>query len=448
MKEQNEMDRMLKDSLANFRPEPHPEGRRRFLEEAPAALGRRPGGRARWIPITLGLIATLIIGTLIYTAIINQEPSASRGHSGILTQPGEGSATADNPQFRPASEVNTASLPSDTSGPGSEILEEDEKSGVPASSNTKSKDLKKNTGETIPGTGDNPAAIAGLTDSGLSPVRNFTPLDEIKSHFQTAFVENEKEQEAIRDPYSRKISPSAATPGEFEKMSPHASYGIFYKPDMMFRIVDENKVVHSAGAEVQIRFPDPRFLIRTGLGFSFSKGFNEYNVNYNEYLGSYFRLDSVTFSLGENNFDLIAQVHQSEQQVYDTAVEALPAKTYQRFTYLQVPLTGGYDFVTLPNLSIGARLGAVMSVMLSSNLGQVNYDAGNNQVIGVDQLTPERKQLNWQAVAGVTFTLRGPKRSYIELEPAFSYYLNAIHQEASGSEHPYSIGLRLAVGIK
>jgi hypothetical protein len=291
------------------------------------------------------------------------------------------------------------------------------------------------------------------TDAGFPAIRfslakNDVPLAGITSLQNFTLVYLRQAEEGIKDNDVRIISPPAATPDRPERVSPHASYGVYYKPDMMFRIIDDNKVVHSAGAEVQVRFSDPRFLVRTGLGFSFSKGFNEYNVNYNEYLGSYLRLDSVTFSLGENNFDLIAQIHQTEQLVYDTAVEALPAKTYQRFTYLQVPLTGGYDFLSWRNLTVGARLGAVMSVLLSSNLGQVNYDAGNNQVIGVDQLTPERELLNWQALAGVTFTLRGPKRSYIELEPAFSYYLNAIHQEAAGPEHPYSIGLRLAVGIK
>lgn len=426
MKEQYDIDKLIRASLDPYRPAPDPSGKRRFLEEA---LGN-PSGPAmhRWHWFPIGLVLLALTGLLLYIFLPGHDASslaednashASAPLAAIEAEPImkiSGDQTADPLDemiVRGKSTLNgsTENLPTGQPGSGKNLV-----SSLPFSALELQNEQSSAFNVTVLATITQPEEI---TDAQLSATDSLT-----------------------------EINPTEPDDHPYVQRKADFTYIIYYKPEILFNIIDNNKLINGFGAEWQIRPGSSGFIARTGLGLSISKGYNEYQVNYNNYLGSYMQLDSVTFILAENNYHLAPVIHQSEQQVYDTAVDALPAKVYQTYLYLQVPLMLGYDVYSNEKLSFGLRAGAVFSLLLNNKSAGVNYNLGEDQFVSMDRLTPARRDMIWQLTGGVNFTIRGPKRLFVEMEPQASYYFKAMHQENEGSRQPYSVGLRIAAGVR
>ena len=141
--------------------------------------------------------------------------------------------------------------------------------------------------------------------------------------------------------------------------------------------------------------------IRTGAGISISKGITENAVQYNDYLGTYNKLDSITFIYNESSHDFMPNLYMSEEKVWDSIPKVDSTNVVKRYTYLQIPLVLGFDFWQRGRITVGVRIGTVMSVLLDSKQLSGPYNPGENQVVGIDGITPDRVSINWQAIGGL-----------------------------------------------
>jgi hypothetical protein len=260
---------------------------------------------------------------------------------------------------------------------------------------------------------------------------NYQNID--RSHIETTVVAAKPKNDRRKQPNSPKID---------------LTYTISYKPELVFNIIENNKLVHNIYANIHFKLFDSKYEIRTGIGASISKGYYEYAVNYNEYMGSYLGLDSITFAWSDNNYYLLPTYYQTEREVFDTAVQLDVSKVYKRFIYLQFPLTFGYDFIQKEKYSLGLRFGPVLSVLSSTRTISSTYDPGNNKIIQINKITPDRLQTNWSLMAGFNMGIYSKKNLFYEIEPQFSYYFNSVYQKDDATNPPFSIGIRFAIGIK
>lgn len=228
----------------------------------------------------------------------------------------------------------------------------------------------------------------------------------------------------------------------------HFLFDLYYCPEIIFNVIDSKHFTNSFGAELQYRFFNNRYLLRTGLGLSISQGYYEYIIDYQQHLGVYNDLDSITYSLASDNFHLLPSYYFSEEDIFDTAITNHAVKYFKKFTYLQIPLIMGYDFVQRSNLSFGIRIGPLLSLLLNDQNIETNYEAGKNKIIQINKITPDRIHVNWQIVAGINSTIYPGDHLFFEIEPRFTYYFNSVYQKSNNTNPPFSIGLRIAAGIK
>ncbi|PLX00867.1 MAG: hypothetical protein C0591_00485 [Marinilabiliales bacterium] len=113
-----------------------------------------------------------------------------------------------------------------------------------------------------------------------------------------------------------------------------------------------------------------------------------------------------------------------------------------------MPITFGYDFIQKEKYSLGLRFGPVLSVLSSTRTISSSYDPGNNKIIQINQVTPDRIQTNWSLMAGLNMSIYSKKNLYYEVEPQFSYYFNSVYQKDDATNPPFSLGIRFAIGIK
>ncbi|MBP1672346.1 MAG: outer membrane protein beta-barrel domain [Bacteroidetes bacterium] len=222
---------------------------------------------------------------------------------------------------------------------------------------------------------------------------------------------------------------------------------VFYRPEVIYNIIENDKYIHNAGLEFTFHPFNPRYVIRTGIGLSISKGYYEYQVDYNKYLGSYNSLDSVSFSLAQNGFNLIPEYHFSNEDVYNESLDSYYTKIYKKFIYLQIPLEIGYDFYKKNTYSLGVRTGPLLSVLVNQESTLLTVDPGKDKIIQINQITPQRIAANWQYMIGFNIS-KSVRRFVFEIEPRFTYYFNSVYEKGDQTQSPYSFNIRLAIGIK
>jgi hypothetical protein len=167
-------------------------------------------------------------------------------------------------------------------------------------------------------------------------------------------------------------------------------------------------------------------------------------VQTNPYLGSYKALDSIAFNWDLKHYNLVPTYYTSGKDVYDTVVNYNYSYYKKRYTYLQVPLVLGYDFLQKNWFTLGARAGAVMSLLLKTETLSASYDPGKDRIITINNVTPDRIQLNWQALVGINASFRLSRLFSIEAEPDLRYYFNSVYESSELTKKPWSVGFRAA----
>lgn len=337
----------------------------------------------------------------------------------------------DNERYSETSVYNTVdNTKTDSSGARQDVIAYDEKSSA---INT---DILLSEG--IPGNNEISAEL---------PVQTNIPNETGSIESEPANI-NTTEAEAETD------NPSTANAKNKEKKVKQGhrfmnqTLSLHYRPEIVWNVIDNEKLIHNFGAEWQTRLFSGNYLLGTGLGASLTRGYYEYAIKYNEFLGNYQQLDSITFNWNPREFSMETTVHTSEETVFDTVIKVNTARVYRDFIYLQIPLTMGYDIVNKPRYSLGIRFAPILSVLLSKKPVDFRYEAGNDRIVQINRITPDRVRTNWQLNAGINYSRRLTNTFWMELEPRFTYYFNSVYEKSDNSSSPMGASIRVAVGIK
>lgn len=302
-----------------------------------------------------------------------------------------------------------------------------------------------------------PEVIAGDKAISLSPdtdamVNHVSQPPDIRDDTTR---KNPPGPDTISAPVLEKTAPAEQPYGVNRDVSPKErrssstivpSVGVYYTPEWMFNTLEGTKSVSNFGVEGTFHFG--RFSIRTGAGLSVNKGTNELSVAYNDFLGSYNKLDSMKFKWNTPTQNYIATMYMSRKDVWDSLMKLEYPKVVKRYTYLQVPMIMGYDLWQSDAISIGLRAGPVMSVLLTSRQLSAAFDPGQKRIISINDISPGQVSLNWQAMAGISVSIRLVKDWVLEVEPSYRYYFNSVYEKPEAAMKPWSVGIRVALMLE
>lgn len=468
-KDRNQIDDFFRESLEDYRIPPSEESKQAFLKEAEHMPGKTPLIKKWWslfIPVFLILIPA---GLIIY---YNHVPVAVHQKQENSTQPAIAPNVKSQPQITP-SQKNSEPGQNEITPKQNEIISGITQKVTDRSSINYEKDTEiiretssheKKTSDNLIGTAPNrmtgdlipvddpasggiyspdtipvpgtialPAEVSGLSDT-LSEFSGTMPL----SGNQSAIPDTSDLTGTIR-----KDIPVTGLNAQREW---RLGTGVYFSPEWMFRTLEDTKFITNFGIEGTFRFG--RYSIRTGAGLSISKGTNQLQIEYNDYLGSYMKLDSMTFTWDNNHHQIIPLAwYLTNKDVYDSLMKLEDAKIVKRYTYLQVPLILGYDFFQRNKVSMGFRAGPVLSVLLSEKILSDTYDPGKKRIISINEITPEQVNLNWEIMVGFNAAFRLWRNLGIEIEPYGKYYFNSVYQSSGNTGKPWSVGLRASLFI-
>jgi hypothetical protein len=184
------------------------------------------------------------------------------------------------------------------------------------------------------------------------------------------------------------------------------------------------------------------------LGLSVSKGYYEYATEYQEFLGEYEKLDSITFAWDEPQYHLMPTKYMSNEEVFEDTLSTSYSQINKKHYYLEIPLILGYDFITKKSWRLGLRAGPRLSLLVNTKTLNYMEDLGRNRVVQINQITSDRIHTNWQFVGAANLGIYTKGRVFFEMEPQFTYYFNSVYESADQGVSPWSISMRVAIGFR
>lgn len=445
MKENDKLDKWLRESLENYQPKIAENSRDRFLNEAAEftknSISSDTTSHNGRIYTIIALALLLTVSGLVYwqrsgqQVITNSQLSVKNikepTKSNVNTQFPENNrseSSAENKDYRllqkkgipQSSLVGKPEFSADNSSP----LSEENKTPQFAQVNSTSQSSQVN------------STSQSSQFDNISQSSGDDSIVQVNPDFQDGGI-----QESPKDEPDKKDK-------QLDNRLYRNTLSIYYRPEVVWNVIGNEKNIHNFGIECNTRIFNGNYLFGTGLGVSLTKGYYEYAIEYNEYLGNYNRLDSISFNWDAQRFMMEQTVHTSSQEVFDTAVTTEYARLDRKFIYLQIPVTLGYDILNTNNNTLGLRFAPILSVLLSKKPVDFRYEAGNNKIVQINRITPDRVKTNWQLNAGICYGRRLGESLWLEIEPRFSYYFNSVYEKSDNSYSPMGASIRVAMGIK
>jgi hypothetical protein len=222
--------------------------------------------------------------------------------------------------------------------------------------------------------------------------------------------------------------------------------GVYYQPEWVFNTYDGNKFFNNFGIEGTYYYGP--FSVRTGVGLAILNDVKKIGVEYNDYLGSYNKLDSMSFTFSEQSHNFIPNYYMSSENVWDTVSKLDYPELSMRYTYVRIPLVFGFDFWKKGRFSVGARVGTTLSLLLDSKQLSKDYNPGQNKVVLVYGITPDYTSVNWQVTGGLDASFRFTENLFLEFEPTVKYFYKSVYENPGSTKAPFSAGFRLAIQYK
>lgn len=442
MNRNEEIDKLLRKSLESYKPSPDANQRQRFLEAA-AASPVASSNKTRYV--LLGLTALLLmISTAgwFYFAGTTAETELKPQQTNTASKIALATQTDKLPEQTPLMvEAETLLFNEQKNSSFSETENKSEPQLAIISEKIISEETSLTSEQAVP---ESTNGLQAAEDNQTTHSFSENLPDIITTEGPPAL-----EQEApSTDETANEQLQSEVKKQQKQRGTGTNQLSLYYRPEMIFNIIENEKLIHTFGVEIHHRLFDKKFLIGTGIGLSISKGYYEYAIAYNEFLGTYQKLDSISFQFNQQSFEMIPTIYTSELQVFGEETKLDYAKVYRQFVYLEIPLLLGYDFIRKPAYSLGFRFAPILSVLLTNKAESLIYDGGLNQIIQINKITPERVQTNWQLSTGINYTRKAGNHLSFEIEPQFGYYFNSVYQKSDHTDLPYSIGLRFAIGFR
>lgn len=461
-KETNAVDDFFRESLQDHKVEPSTAARSRFLDEALHAGGKNPYRYFRWYTI-VAVAVVISASVFLYFVLPNHNAPAPESKeikmSGgnpdkslpeIRTAlPEKKNSLANSNKSAPAQViVLTTDVPIEyNSGSSSKVREFSEHINTKSEiSITQAKETKTN--EVVVSAPD--ATVNPVNPVSASPDNPPQPtlVEKANSINPIAIAEANDTLISGKDITSIPASalgsepgpdpnPAAARPG----FSPFLIYSLDWNSN------NRSKLVHSLGVEGTLTYG--KFSITSGASYATTTGYHDYEVEYNDFLGKYQKLDSITFKWDQKQYNLEPTYYMSETKVWDSAVKRDSYQEENRYSQLRVPVMLGYNVVNSGKFILGAKAGVEMLFYLKSRtITESQYSTGQNRLVNVNRLADENTRNNLWFMATLFADCNLSKRIIFEIEPRVQYLLNPDNSSASPSKQEVLPALRSSLKIK
>lgn len=228
----------------------------------------------------------------------------------------------------------------------------------------------------------------------------------------------------------------------FSKGLAEWSLGLWFHPEATLHNDPSLQNTQSLGLHFSASVRKGNMVFQTGLGLKNSKDRGNYNVTFNQYLGSYQHVYEVTYDSTENG--VVPTYHTVTQEVYDTIPHFAIAESKIHYRYLEIPLMAGYqkDF---RKISLTVKGGVNASILFDSNIRNTSVNDEKIRVITEEKEQLERADVNWQLLLHAGITYRINSQFSFGIEPSARYFMSSEYKYLPGKKGSCGLGIRTGI---
>jgi hypothetical protein len=208
----------------------------------------------------------------------------------------------------------------------------------------------------------------------------------------------------------------------------------------------EDKAVNSLGLEGVLTHG--RFSLVLGGGISASKNQVTNQVLYNDFLGNYKKLDSITFAWDDKQYYLVPTFYMSDNKVWDSTIKSDQYMISKRYRIMNIPLMIGYDLVEQQKFHLSLRTGVAMSFCLDSRKLSGEYFAGQKRLITNKQEIDEYTRNRFYLLADIVATYALTRKFVLELDPHLDYLMNPHDSKNNSWGNLFIPGIKVSLKYK
>lgn len=431
--ENNPLDDLFRESLKDLKVKPSQTARSRFVEEALRRGGKGWSNLFRWYNMLSLAIIVSIVAVLLYRnasdtanppapAYTNRQPvSPAVQNQNQVADPAKATEKLEPIRTNPAS-LNKAvirSNPVSSKGVSGKSLVVKDRQSVIEQNKILTAPQGSITGvNTLPAS-DLPPVIQMPENENLAVARpdsiqgnriesgNAPPGPDIPGGATPLPVKNDSTALADQPVFS---------PAKWE-LTPSLGYRI-----ELNRYGTDNRFSHSFNLEGRLTYS--RFFLISGAGISITQGYHHFQVIYNDYLGQFNRLDSMSFIWDENHYRIIpSNTNTTLVDVWDTAVNYDFFSISKRYRQIRVPVLVGYNFLRSGKLTFDIQSGIEMDFYLNSREIAGGYLAGSKKVLAINPVSEDFVDTQFYYLFRLSAGWMLTPKILLELEPQCRYLL-------------------------
>jgi hypothetical protein len=461
-KDRNSVDELFRDSLQNHKVTPSDAARSRFLDEAAPPGGAGVNKFFRWYKM-LAVAAVITASVLLYFYFSHNNTLAPEK---IDIQPLSGLNNTTAPEIESVTpEKSIANANQDNNINITENLSDKKNAEdiTVRNLNIRNTDKAGNTNTVIASnTKHETETVDSKSDqikkTGIQEDENVIPEPKVESSTQAALIPKPV-GDLVTQPADSTANvddvsgiPQAADEPQPQPL-PELKQSTFdftpyllYSMDWNFKS-NGNGLVHTLGFEGKVQYG--RFSLISGIGITSTKGTSDYEVEYNDYLGKYRKLDSITFAYDQKQYYLEPTYYMSDIEVWDSIIKLDSYQEEMRYNHMRIPILFGYDILSRGRFVLGIKTGVEMNFYLKSrNLTNYEYSAGQNKLVSVNQINDPIARNKYMLMANLSAACNLTRRIVLEVEPRIQYILNQDKSAESSENQEVFPSIRSSLKIK
>ncbi|NVO21110.1 MAG: hypothetical protein HXX13_15515 [Bacteroidetes bacterium] len=482
-KDYHPLDDLFRESLKDLQVMPSPAAKGRFVDQAVNLGGKSGPGFWRWFTAVIVSVVTTT-SVVLYFLFPGSQPPVPAEKQAVSTLAAKSTSTLSSsnvskdiitPKSEQTKQVQAISIPgAEIKNTSKSIVDhpQDHTSSLvsPLASADKAipviiekqavidqLDTKDKLVTTVPepatfASNDNSKIVSGIKETEVEYPAQTTTVSDENASTETAFTKTAPVKSySSATPTSGSSSSLNRNAGEKKSLpQKEINKGSFetyinYNIDWKFNN-SSGEFVNSLGLDGRMHYG--RFFFNIGGELSRIRNDNNCQARYNDYLGKYQKLDSVTFAWDQKHYHLVPSYYTSESMVWDSLVKTDYYQVSKKYTLLRIPFMVGYDLIQNEHFLFAVKAGAAASFCIDSKKMSQDYSFGLNKSLGTSQETDSYARTNFYLLGELEASYLLNRRLSLNLLPHFDYLINPADAVNKGFDKQFIPGIKASIRYK
>ena len=230
--------------------------------------------------------------------------------------------------------------------------------------------------------------------------------------------------------------------GDYANIQHDYNLGFYYHPEWLYNQKNSKYENNRQSFGLSAGMKKRPFILETGIGIMQEKAWQDYDVKFNQLLGTYNNLQTIQFdSIGGV---VVPTYYYSTDSVYDPKVQQELHSHLAEYTYLQLPLFLGIE-KSMGRNSFTIKGGPVFNLLLKKKEDKLLY-SNDQKIISIAGDHPNRLTTSWQWYLGISYAYAITDNISFFFEPAVRGYLNTPYErKRQSTQNPIYVGIRAGI---